>query len=122
MAIGNAAEQAGAREAELLVQRQRGRIVGIDIADHLAEAGRRTSIDQFPQQQPPDPAAARGRVDVDRVLDHPGVHAPVGDAGRRRPPDDPAVLEVRLRYRVKATQREDEVAVAVPALDTGGRS
>ena len=36
------------------------------------------------------------------------------------PADDPAVLEVRLRYKVLSTQLEDEVAVAIPALDTGG--
>lgn len=37
------------------------------------------------------------------------------------PEDDPSVLEVRMRYRIKATQGEDEVAVAVPILDAGGR-
>lgn len=29
-------------------------------------------------------------------------------------PDDPSLLEVRLRYRVRASAHEDEVAVAVP--------
>lgn len=38
------------------------------------------------------------------------------------PEDDPSVLEVRMRYRIKATQGTDEVAVAVPILDVGGRS
>ena len=38
------------------------------------------------------------------------------------PADDPAVLEVRLHYRVRSTQAEDEVAVAIPALDFGGRT
>lgn len=37
------------------------------------------------------------------------------------PADDPAVLEVRMRYRINATQATDEVAVAVPILDAGGR-
>ena len=37
------------------------------------------------------------------------------------PEDDPSVLEVRMRYRIKATQGEDELAVAVPILDAGGR-
>lgn len=35
-----------------------------------------------------------------------------------RPPDEPHVLEVRMRYRLRATQREDEVTVALPV--TGG--
>lgn len=35
------------------------------------------------------------------------------------PADDPAVLEVRMRYRIKATQDEDEVAVAVPLAEEG---
>lgn len=38
------------------------------------------------------------------------------------PADDPSVLEVRMRYRVNATQAEDRVAVAVPILDAGGRT
>lgn len=38
------------------------------------------------------------------------------------PADDPSVLEVRMRYRVNATQATDEVAVAVPILDAGGRT
>ncbi|MDQ6740962.1 MAG: GPW/gp25 family protein [Actinomycetota bacterium] len=29
-------------------------------------------------------------------------------------PEDPALLEVRLRYRVRASAHEDEIAVAVP--------
>jgi len=37
------------------------------------------------------------------------------------PADDPALLEVRMRYRIKATQGEDEVALAVPTLQAGGR-
>jgi phage baseplate assembly protein W len=36
-----------------------------------------------------------------------------------RPADEPYVLEVRMRYRVRATQQEDEVSVAVP-VDAGG--
>jgi len=36
-----------------------------------------------------------------------------------RPPDAPWLLEVRMRYRIRATQRDDEIAVAVP-LDAGG--
>ena len=39
------------------------------------------------------------------------------DAARSR--DDPALLEVLLRYRVKATQHEDEMTVAVPVSGTG---
>lgn len=31
-----------------------------------------------------------------------------------RPADEPFVLEVRMRYRVRATQHEDELGVAVP--------
>ncbi len=38
------------------------------------------------------------------------------------PADDPSVLEVRMRYRVNATQATDQVAVAVPILDAGGRT
>jgi len=34
--------------------------------------------------------------------------------------DDPALLEVRLRYRVRATQNDDEVAVAVPLAGPSG--
>ena len=36
-----------------------------------------------------------------------------------QPADEPHVLEVRMRYRVRATQHEDEVSVAVP-VDAGG--
>ncbi|WP_051973393.1 GPW/gp25 family protein [Cryobacterium sp. MLB-32] len=36
-----------------------------------------------------------------------------------RAPEEPALLEVRLRYRVKATQHEDEMAVAVPVSGAG---
>jgi phage baseplate assembly protein W len=36
-----------------------------------------------------------------------------------RPADSPWLLEVRMRYRIRATQRDDEIAVAVP-LDAGG--
>lgn len=32
-----------------------------------------------------------------------------------RPPDEPSVLQVRMRYRVRTTQDEDEVVLAVPA-------
>lgn len=31
-----------------------------------------------------------------------------------RPPEDPSVIEVRMRYRVRTTQQEDDVTVAVP--------
>jgi phage baseplate assembly protein W len=37
-----------------------------------------------------------------------------------RAPDDPSLLEVRLRYRVRATQNDDEIAVAVPVGSRGG--
>lgn len=37
------------------------------------------------------------------------------------PQDDPSVLEVRMRYQIKATQGEDEIAVAVPILEPGAR-
>lgn len=36
-----------------------------------------------------------------------------------RAPEDPALLEVRLRYRVKATQNEDDMAVVVPVAGAG---
>lgn len=36
-----------------------------------------------------------------------------------RAPEDPSLLEVRLRYRVRSNQQEDEFAVVVP-VDTGG--
>lgn len=36
-----------------------------------------------------------------------------------RPAESPWLLEVRMRYRIRATQREEEIAVAVP-LDAGG--
>ena len=38
------------------------------------------------------------------------------DAGRA--PDEPHLLEVLMRYRVRATQHEDELAIGVP-LDAG---
>ena len=38
----------------------------------------------------------------------------------QRPPQEPFLLEVRMRYRVRATQREDEVAVAVPVATEAG--
>jgi hypothetical protein len=69
VSVGDTGQVADAREAELLVQRERGRIVGIDVADHLPEAGGRAHIDQFAQEQPADAAADMRVVDVDRVLD-----------------------------------------------------
>ncbi|SDW70439.1 hypothetical protein SAMN04487912_104151 [Arthrobacter sp. cf158] len=36
-----------------------------------------------------------------------------------RSPEDPEVLEVRLRYRVRTTQLEDEIAIALP-VESGG--
>jgi len=41
------------------------------------------------------------------------------DAGA--PPDDPSLMEVRMTYRVKVTQDEDELAVAVPIDMSGAR-
>lgn len=38
-----------------------------------------------------------------------------------RPATDPHVLEVRMRYRVRATHHEDEVRVAVP-VESGGNA
>ncbi|UZX04930.1 GPW/gp25 family protein [Arthrobacter sp. CDRTa11] len=39
------------------------------------------------------------------------------DAGRS--PETPELLEVRLRYRVRTTQLEDEIAIAVPVASGG---
>ncbi|MCA4135435.1 GPW/gp25 family protein [Arthrobacter sp. M4] len=36
-----------------------------------------------------------------------------------RPEDDPSLLEVRLRYRVKTTQREDQLAITLPVASGG---
>jgi len=36
-----------------------------------------------------------------------------------RSPEDPEVLEVRLKYRVRTTQLEDEIAIALP-VESGG--
>lgn len=36
-----------------------------------------------------------------------------------RSPESPEVLEVRLRYRVRSTQLEDQLAIALP-VDSGG--
>ncbi|BCW37834.1 hypothetical protein StoSoilA2_38900 [Arthrobacter sp. StoSoilA2] len=36
-----------------------------------------------------------------------------------RSPEDPEVLEVRLKYRVRTTQFEDEIAIALP-VESGG--
>ncbi|WP_427172747.1 GPW/gp25 family protein [Arthrobacter sp. 92] len=36
-----------------------------------------------------------------------------------RPVQTPELLEVRLRYRVRTTEREDEIAVAVPVASGG---
>jgi phage baseplate assembly protein W len=36
-----------------------------------------------------------------------------------RVPDEPSLLEVRMRYRVTATQQTDEIAVAVPLMAPG---
>lgn len=36
-----------------------------------------------------------------------------------RSPEDPEVLEVRLKYRVRTTQLEDEIAIALP-VNSGG--
>lgn len=38
----------------------------------------------------------------------------------QRPPDEPFLLEVSMRYRVRATYHEDELAVGVP-VEAGGR-
>lgn len=37
-----------------------------------------------------------------------------------RPAEDPAVLEVRLRYKVRTTQLEDELAIALPVAHGAG--
>jgi phage baseplate assembly protein W len=39
------------------------------------------------------------------------------DAGRS--PETPELLEVRLRYRVRTTQLEDEISIAVPVVSGG---
>ncbi len=36
-----------------------------------------------------------------------------------RSPDEPEVLEVRLKYRVRTTQLEDEITIALP-VESGG--
>jgi phage baseplate assembly protein W len=36
-----------------------------------------------------------------------------------RSPEEPEVLEVRLKYRVRTTQLEDEIAIALP-VESGG--
>jgi phage baseplate assembly protein W len=41
------------------------------------------------------------------------------DAGRAE--QEPAILEVRMRYRIKATQHTDDITVAVPADSSGAR-
>jgi phage baseplate assembly protein W len=41
------------------------------------------------------------------------------DAGRAE--QEPAILEVRMRYRIKATQQTDDITVAVPADSSGAR-
>ena len=47
VAIGDARQTADRDEVEFLVQRQRCAIVGVNIADHLAEAGRGAGINQL---------------------------------------------------------------------------
>ena len=39
------------------------------------------------------------------------------DAGRSA--EEPSVLEVRMRYRIRATQQTDDITVAVPADSSG---
>lgn len=39
----------------------------------------------------------------------------------RQAPDEPWLLEIRMRYRIRASQHDDDLTLAVP-VDAGGRS
>ncbi len=51
-----------------LVQLLRGRVVGIDIGEHLTEAGARAGIDQGWQEKPADARMQMLGMHIDRVL------------------------------------------------------
>ena len=65
-AISDPRQQSDPGKAEFFVQGERGRVVGIDIADHLAEAGGRTDVNQLLQQLAADAVALMVVMDIDR--------------------------------------------------------
>src|SRR6185437_9903492 len=62
-------EMRGLSEAELAVEAQRTRIVGVDRADHDMHAGLARQIEQMPHQRRAEPQPARGFADMHAVLD-----------------------------------------------------
>src|SRR5690349_8472410 len=73
-----------------LVQGQAGGVFGEDAGLDGPDPGGFGRADQRVQELAADAASAGGGVDVDRVLDHPGVDAAVGHSRRGYPPGDPA--------------------------------
>ena len=73
-----------------LVQGQAGGVFGEDAGLDGPDPGRLSRGDQRAQEQAADAAAAGGGVDIDRVLDHPGVDAAAGHGRSGHPPGDPA--------------------------------
>jgi len=69
VAIGDSAQQADANEIEPFVQHERSSVLGVDIANHLPEAGGGTSVDQVVHQQATDALAEVVVVNIDRALD-----------------------------------------------------
>ena len=66
-------------ETEALVQAERGAIGGVDIADHLPEAGGGAGVDQRRHQLPADAPLHLVGADVDRMLDGVAVGRPLAE-------------------------------------------
>lgn len=69
VAIGDSAQQTDANEIEPFAQHERSSVLGVDIANHLPEAGGGTSVDQVVHQQATDALAEVVVVNIDRALD-----------------------------------------------------
>jgi len=70
------------------VQGQAGGVLGEDAGLDGPDPGGLSRGDQRLQEPPADAAAAGGGADIDRVLDHPGVHAAAGYGRGGDPPGD----------------------------------
>src|SRR5436190_5153486 len=75
-------------ETAVPVQREAGGILGEDAGLDRPDPRLLGPGHELREQQPPDPAAAEPRGDVDAVLGDASVDAPVGDGRERRPADD----------------------------------
>lgn len=107
----DALEDADAREAEGLVQVERGLVAGLDIGDHLPIAGAGAGLEQCRQQFAADAGVQVVRVHVDRVLQRVTVGGAFAERDRIGIADDDAV-QLGDEMRQPALQR-----VLAPALE-----